>query len=90
MQCDNADWGTCYVRMSNENMVVIYCPQYELVMSGSPVQLQRAGWRPLVESLDISETLENDRASTFVPTSNVISFEQWRKGERPSRPVPAQ
>lgn len=43
--CDAADWGPCHVTMSSERLVVVYCPRYELVTTGSPEQLERAGWR---------------------------------------------
>lgn len=45
VECDGLDWGSCYVTMCNKNMVVIYCPRYEMVTTASPEQLERAGWR---------------------------------------------
>jgi hypothetical protein len=45
VECEGLDWGPCYVTMSNQHMVVIYCPRYELVTTASPIQLEQAGWK---------------------------------------------
>jgi hypothetical protein len=45
VECKGLDWGSCYVTMSNHNMVVIYCPRYEIVTTATPAQLEEAGWR---------------------------------------------
>lgn len=45
VECDGLDWGPCYVTMSSQHMVVVYCPRYELVTTASPAQLEKAGWR---------------------------------------------
>lgn len=45
VECEGMDWGPCYVTMSNQHMVVIYCPRYEMVTTASPAQLEQAGWK---------------------------------------------
>lgn len=45
VECEGLDWGPCYVTMSNQQMVVVYCPRYELVTTASPAQLEQAGWK---------------------------------------------
>jgi hypothetical protein len=45
VECEGLDWGPCYVTMSNQQMVVIYCPRYELVTTANPAQLEQAGWK---------------------------------------------
>ncbi|MBF2047213.1 MAG: hypothetical protein EDM05_024770 [Leptolyngbya sp. IPPAS B-1204] len=45
VECEGLDWGPCYVTMSNQHMVVIYCPRYEMVTTASPNQLEQAGWK---------------------------------------------
>jgi hypothetical protein len=87
--CNGVDWGVCQVRMSNDNMVVIYCPRHELVMSGSPVRLYQAGWRTA-----IAQDHRHDLAShhlTDLPSdprppepSNVVCLERWKNGDRTS------
>ncbi|GAB4386077.1 MAG: hypothetical protein Kow00121_51980 [Elainellaceae cyanobacterium] len=65
VECDGLDWGSCYVTMCNKNMVVVYCPRYEIVTTGSPTQLEQAGWRPIKSSkvVSISDWSRNDRHS---------------------------
>ena len=45
VECEGLNWGPCYVTMSNQNMVVIYCPRYEMVTTANPNQLEEAGWK---------------------------------------------
>jgi hypothetical protein len=47
VECAELNWGTCYVTMTDPNMVVIYCPQHDIVMTGSPEHLEQAGWTPI-------------------------------------------
>jgi hypothetical protein len=49
VECEGLDWGPCYVTMSNQHMVVIYCPRYEMVTTASPAQLEQAGWRSVAQ-----------------------------------------
>lgn len=49
VECEGLDWGPCYVTMSNQHMVVIYCPRYEMVTTASPVQLEQAGWKRVTQ-----------------------------------------
>lgn len=51
VQCEGLNWGLCYVTMTNEHMVVVYCPQYEIVITGSPEQLEEVGWRPVLDKV---------------------------------------
>lgn len=45
VECEGLDWGPCYVTMSNQAMVVIYCPRYKIVTTADPTQLEMAGWK---------------------------------------------
>jgi len=45
VECGSLDWGPCYVTMSSEQLVVVYCPRYEIVTTGNQAQLERAGWK---------------------------------------------
>lgn len=47
VECAGLNWGACYVTMTSPNMVVVYCSQYDLVTTGSPKQLEQAGWKPV-------------------------------------------
>jgi hypothetical protein len=79
--CDGVDWGLCQVRMCNDKIVVIYCPRYELVMSGSPRQLIQAGWQAVERSVPSDRPCDPQRRQ-----SNVVNLEQWRTGQ-PAVPV---
>jgi hypothetical protein len=35
--------------MSNQHMVVIYCPRYEMVTTADPDKLELAGWKTLAD-----------------------------------------
>lgn len=85
--CNGVDWGLCQVRMSNENMVVIYCPRYEFVMSGSPFKLDQAGWQ-VAEVVAAPEQPREREVSHPQRGEKVVSFEQWRTGTRSPQPVP--
>lgn len=50
VECEGLDWGPCYVTMSNQQMVVIYCPRYEMVTTARPTQLEQAGWKTIHQS----------------------------------------
>ena len=45
VECEGLDWGPCFVTMSNQHMVVIYCPRYEMVTTANPDKLELAGWK---------------------------------------------
>lgn len=45
VECAGLDWGACYVTMASPDMVVVYSPQYDLVTTGNPKQLEQAGWK---------------------------------------------
>lgn len=47
VECTGLNWGTCYVTMTSPEMIVVYCPQHEIVTTGSPEQLEQAGWKPI-------------------------------------------
>lgn len=47
VECASLSWGACYVTMTSPEIVVVYCPQYDLVTTGSPEQLEQAGWQPV-------------------------------------------
>ncbi|WAL60127.1 hypothetical protein [Thermocoleostomius sinensis] len=47
VECEGLNWGVCYLTLMNEQMAVVYCPQYEIVTTGSPEQLKQVGWRPI-------------------------------------------
>lgn len=47
VECAGMNWGTCYVTMMTPEMVVVYCPQYDIVTTGNPEQLEQAGWSPI-------------------------------------------
>lgn len=65
VECAGLDWGSCYVTMSNQNLVVVYCPRYEIVTTGSPAQLEQAGWKPMKKSdqkiVQMSEWTRKDK-----------------------------
>lgn len=45
VECEGLDWGPCFVTLSNQQMVVIYCPRYEMVTTADPDKLEQAGWK---------------------------------------------
>jgi hypothetical protein len=47
--------------MCNNNMVVIYCPRYEIVTTATPSQLEQAGWRTVQPNkvVQLSEWIAN-------------------------------
>jgi hypothetical protein len=47
VECEGLDWGPCFVTMSNQHMVVIYCPRYEMVTTADPDKLALAGWKAM-------------------------------------------
>jgi hypothetical protein len=77
--------------MSNDNMVVIYCPRHEMVMSGNPVRLHQAGWRSAIgqDYAYVNHTGHHPAESTSsseigqADTTNVICLERWKNGDRP-------
>lgn len=76
VECDGLNWGACYVTMSNQHMVVIYCPRYEMVTTASPVKLEQAGWKII-----------GSKANASKP--KVVWMENWKTSERHNcEPVP--
>ena len=49
VECEGLDWGPCFVTMSNQHMVVIYCPRYEMVTTADPDKLALAGWKTMAD-----------------------------------------
>lgn len=76
VECEGLNWGPCYVTMSNQHMVVIYCPRYEMVTTADPQQLEQAGWKSSSPSSDTS-------------SDKVVWLENWRQTHRANlNPVP--
>lgn len=76
VECDGLNWGACYVTMSNQHMVVIYCPRYEMVTTANPVQLEQAGWKIVSSKAKASN-------------SKVVWLDTWKTSERHNRnPIP--
>lgn len=63
VECEGRDWGACYVTLSTPQMVVIYCPRYEMVTTASPAQLEQAGWKIVRQTRQ----------------SKVVWLDQWKK-----------
>jgi hypothetical protein len=75
VECEGLNWGACYVTMSNQHMVVIYCPRYEMVTTASPTQLEQAGWK-IVNSAKAAK-------------SKVVWMDAWKTSEQHNRnPIP--
>lgn len=71
VECEGLNWGSCYITMTNEHMVVVYCPQYDIVTTGSPEQLEKVGWRPVASNnvIHMNEwTKSHRRQKSPVPT----------------------
>ncbi len=92
--CDGVDWGLCQIRMSNDNMVVIYCPRHELVMSGNPVRLHEAGWRSAIGEDYLHSNSANHPTDDMAlsgagqtEANNVICLERWKNGGSPQEAV---
>lgn len=71
VECTGLNWGICYVTMTNLNMVVVYCPQHDIVVTGSPEQLEQAGWQTIdsPKVIYIAEWIQNHHPQPHpVPT----------------------
>jgi hypothetical protein len=64
VECEGLDWGPCYVTMSNQAMVVIYCPRYKMVTTADPAQLEMAGWKAASQDKGKVIWLENWQNAT--------------------------
>jgi hypothetical protein len=72
VECEGLNWGACYVTMSNQHMVVIYCPRYEMVTTASPRQLEQAGWKAV-------------SSKTKAAKSKVVWMDAWKTSDRHNR-----
>lgn len=63
VECASSNWGICYITMSNPDIVVIYCSRFEMVITGSPEQLELAGWYSIDSQkvIYITEWTQNHR-----------------------------
>jgi hypothetical protein len=71
VECEGLNWGPCYVTMSNQHMVVIYCPRYEMVTTADPKQLEQAGWKSSSPSSEKVVWMENWRQAHHANLSPV-------------------
>jgi hypothetical protein len=75
VECEGLDWGPCYVTMSNPQMVIVYCPRYELVTTASPTKLEQAGWKAIEPNVPYP-------AHQPTETHKVVSLNAWKKSSR--------